>query len=99
VVSNRQAAVLYPACCAGDNIPAGPDGIRWPAPHFSGGLEVPDNIQAWRVTAWPVCHHTFLYLTQPLWRSLLTFKWLKYRASAYNKLAHIAFLVRPFMGQ
>jgi len=36
------AAVLYPACCAGlagcPAWPAGPDVLRWQAPHLLGGL-------------------------------------------------------------
>jgi len=55
--------------------PAGPDGIRWPAPHSPKGLEVLTIIQAWRVTVWPVCHHTFIDPEQPLRRPLLS-KWL-----------------------
>lgn len=58
------AAVMYPAFSAG-HIPAGPDEIRWPTPHYSQGLEVQLIIQAWWVTVRPVCHHFFTYLAQP----------------------------------
>jgi hypothetical protein len=44
-----QVAALYPACCCRPKS-AGPDGFRWPAPHFQIGLNAHAVFQAWRVT-------------------------------------------------
>jgi len=59
------AAVMYSACGAG-LMPAGPDGIGWPTPHYSLGLGVLYRIQAWWVTVRPVGHHVVTSLAQPL---------------------------------